>query len=98
VLLFIYIYIYICYWDSTVGVVTKSICWATKELCFDFWQGQEIIVFSITPSMALKSTQLSNQWGLGLFSPRSMKLTTHLQQVQRLRMSGAISPFPSIRS
>ena len=59
--------LYICYWDSTVGIVTKSICWTTKELCFDFWQEQEIIPFSIAPSMALKPTQLSKQWGWVVF-------------------------------
>ena len=61
------VYIYICYWDSTVGIVTKSICWATKELCFDQCWEREIFVFSKMLRLVLEPTQPALHWVRGLF-------------------------------
>jgi hypothetical protein len=73
--------------------------WATKEFWFDFQQGQNILLQSIQTASEAQPASYSVTIG-GSFPMGKgqcswgMHLTTHVCQVLRLRMSGAIPPSP----
>lgn len=68
-------------------------------LRFTSWEGR-ILLFATTSTLALGPTNLPIQWVPEFFTQRlsgqGTKLTTGTQLVLRLRMHGAILPFPYI--
>lgn len=61
-------------------------------------KGEEIFLFFQILRQSLNPTQSPNQWLKDAlsrgFGDRGVKLTTHLRPMPRLRMSGALPPFP----